>query len=336
MVDAAVEAIAALTAPESEKLARLESVIEAGVVTFKRVGLALMEIRDRELYRATHGRFEEYLIERWGWHKSHTHRLIEAAQAATRVETSPVGEVRPKPTSERQVRPLTKLEPEAQPEAWQRAVDIAGGEQPTAKQVEAAVVEVAAAKPELVRERVRNVREALTSSESADWYSPGDPIDAARALMGGIDLDPASSPEANEMVRASAIFTREDDGLTRPWPGRVWLNWPGGRNENHESNAALWSTKLLAEYATGVTTEAVCLVFNCATGNAWWQPFWRHSICFPRGRLRFRRPGGELGDSPVHSIAVVYLGPRVEQFRAAFAHLGQIVISSPGGVSVAL
>jgi hypothetical protein len=46
------------------------------------------------------------------------------------------------PQSERQVRPLTQLEPEQQPVAWDRAVEIAEGLQPTSKQVEQAVTEV--------------------------------------------------------------------------------------------------------------------------------------------------------------------------------------------------
>ncbi|WP_313950042.1 hypothetical protein [Nostoc sp. FACHB-190] len=37
------------------------------------------------------------------------------------------------PTSERQVRPLTKLEPQQQVKVWQRAVQVAGGKVPSAR-----------------------------------------------------------------------------------------------------------------------------------------------------------------------------------------------------------
>jgi hypothetical protein len=81
------------------------------------VGTALLQIRDERLYRATHATFEEYCRQRWQWSRIHVHRQIEAARVAENLV--PMGT---KPTSERQVRPLTQLEPEEQKEAWQEAV----------------------------------------------------------------------------------------------------------------------------------------------------------------------------------------------------------------------
>ena len=47
-----------------------------------------------------------------------------------------------------------------------------------------------------------------------------------REGMGEIDLDPATSAEANETVLAAEFYTETDDGLKKPWRGRVWLNPP--------------------------------------------------------------------------------------------------------------
>ena len=56
-----------------------------------------------------------------------------------------------------------------------------------------------------------------------EWHTPAQWIEAARRVLGAIDLDPASSDRAQETVGAETYFTKETDGLSRPWAGRVWL-----------------------------------------------------------------------------------------------------------------
>src|SRR5262249_31538221 len=63
---------------------------------------------------------------------------------------------------------------------------------------------------------------ALHSCQSTEWFTPAAYLEAAREVLGAIDLDPASCPQAQEAVRAAHYFTAADDGLSRPWHGRVW------------------------------------------------------------------------------------------------------------------
>lgn len=117
----------------------LEGKIESGLQTFVDVGEALMEIRDSKLYRVEHDTFEDYCKDKWHFTKTQANRLIGASIVAENL--APTGVKIP---TERQARPLTKLPAEQQPAAWSKAVEIAGGEQPTAKQVDQAVKEVSA------------------------------------------------------------------------------------------------------------------------------------------------------------------------------------------------
>jgi hypothetical protein len=56
-------------------------------------------------------------------------------------------------------------------------------------------------------------RELLAQSDQNDWRTPRKYLDAVREVMGAIDLDPASSKEANETVQAKKFYTEADNGL---------------------------------------------------------------------------------------------------------------------------
>jgi len=82
-----------------------------------------MEIRDKGLYRDVLGyqTFEEYCWVKWDMSRFYAYRLIDSAKVIENVDHGQ--QDLPAPTSERQTRPLARLEPEQQKEAWQKAVE---------------------------------------------------------------------------------------------------------------------------------------------------------------------------------------------------------------------
>jgi len=153
-----------------------------------------------------------------------------------------------------------------------------------------------------------------------EWFTPPDWVELARAALGAIDLDPASHALAQETIRAKAFFTIADNGLDRPWFGRVWLNPP--------YNRALLSPfveKLAAEYARGAVEQAILLTHNY-TDTEWFHAAAcvAQTICFPRGRIRFLSPAGDEC-SPTQGQAFFYFGRDGEAFRRTFAEVGLLV-----------
>lgn len=144
----------ALTTVQTSRLAELETVIERGLGHFIEVGLALMEIRDSQLYEP-HETFKEYCHVRWEISNRHAQRLMSAAViyenvtsnllpdlSGTRPSGSHDGQIEsviPLPTSERVLRPLAGLTPAQQQAVYIAAVDSANGKAPTAGAVQAAV-----------------------------------------------------------------------------------------------------------------------------------------------------------------------------------------------------
>ena len=145
-----------LTDEEERDLLHLERKVERA---FYEAGKALCEIRDRSLYRNTHKTFEQYCLERFGFKRRHPYQLMNAAIVVdnllnndldamcangTQTETDQMSTIGAQilPTSERQVRPLTKLEPDQQREAWAKAVEQAGGKVPSGRIVKSIVDQI--------------------------------------------------------------------------------------------------------------------------------------------------------------------------------------------------
>jgi len=162
---------------------------------------------------------------------------------------------------------------------------------------------------------------------NCEWYTPDDYLDAARNVLGTIELDPASSDVAQQRVGAETYYTLDDDGLGQAWTGTVWMN-PPYRAELVDE----FVHKLCNHFDAGDVAQAVVLVNN-ATDTRWFQDAsqFASAICFPRGRIKFLDPDGNPG-APLQGQAVLYFGDDVGGFTAEFSHFGFCTI---GAASIA-
>lgn len=160
-------------------------------------------------------------------------------------------------------------------------------------------------------------------SGSNEWYTPKPYVDAAREVMDGITLDPASCELANKTVRAVNFYDIQADGMNKPWRGKVFLNPPYGWDEDGESNVAQWTARLVDEFQTGNIKEAILLV-NATTERKWFQALWQYPICFTDHRINFYNASGEQ-KQPTQGNAFIYFGPHKMTFAAMFEKFGTIV-----------
>jgi hypothetical protein len=164
------------------------------------------------------------------------------------------------------------------------------------------------------------VRGTLGTGDN-EWFTPAQYIRAVKEVMGGIDVDPASHPIAQETVGAARYFTRKRTGLRQEWPGRVFLNPPYAREE-----IGPFVEKLLIEIRCGRTTAAIMLTHNY-TDTEWFHAAVAaaDALCFTLGRVKFIDSCGEPAN-PTQGQTVFYYGPDVGLFHQVFQAFGFIAV----------
>jgi hypothetical protein len=180
---------------------------------------------------------------------------------------------------------------------------------------------------EHAKDRCLRIVEARTSAHVAqhtgetDWYTPARYVDAARLVLGAIDLDPASDDVANSVVQATRIFTAEDQALDRMWEGRVWMNPP-----YRQPLIDQFCAKLVLSVKVQTVPAAVVLVNN-ATETAWFQRLLTVSsaLCLPAGRIRYWHPDRPEALTPLQGQALIYMGEAVDWFTAVFRLFGVVI-----------
>lgn len=201
---------------------------------------------------------------------------------------------------------VTKLEPEEQKEIALRLENIA--DEPEETNTPKAIVQEVLKRPHV-----------SFNSGNNEWYTPQEFIEAAREVMGSIDVDPASSDIAQEVVKAGTYYTAETNGLDKTWTGNVWMNPP-------------YASDLIGKFIDKLVDErknyqqAIVLVNN-ATETEWFNKIISISsaVCFPKSRVKFYMPDGKTG-APLQGQAVIYIGENIEKFTETFKKSGWIAV----------
>lgn len=193
--------------------------------------------------------------------------------------------------------------------------------------------------------------DTMFSSASGVHNTPAEIMERARAALEGIELDPASSAEANRTVRAARFYAdlyspdRDADmndptfagfdGLAQSWRARtLWLNPPFSTEKRNANGAVIISPRtgkpqrqrVIGEWVqrwrgavTHKYTSAAMLLIPARTDTEWFRPLLGLAMCFVAGRLTF----SEAANSAPFPTAIVYSGPNEERFYILFEEVGE-------------
>jgi phage N-6-adenine-methyltransferase len=161
-----------------------------------------------------------------------------------------------------------------------------------------------------------------TSKKSDRWYTPPLVVSPVEQVLGVIDLDPCA--DEGKHIPAKMHYTVADDGLSREWHGRVFMNPP-------YSCPGKWMKKLQAEYESGRVIEAIALV-PVATDTKWLSPVLKSQVvCFWTGRIKFLDTSYQPRLSARQAHCFVYWGENWQRFKEVFDEYG--VVQLPLGLT---
>lgn len=128
--------------------------------------------------------------------------------------------------------------------------------------------------------------ERADNRTSIEWYTPPEII----CSLGEFDLDPCTSNIAYNLNHsAKQYYTKEEDGLSKEWVGRIWLNPP------YEQPTISHFIQRMVQHDNGIA-----LLYNKCDNKLFHDVIFptADSICFLRDRIYFFKPDGSRGDRP--------------------------------------
>ena len=162
--------------------------------------------------------------------------------------------------------------------------------------------------------------------EGREYVTCQDLVTAAHELLGGIDLDVASSDFANTYVEAKKYYTPSKDGLNvQPWYGSVYLFPPSGAyfwdkkrqrwkmtrtsSPTLMSSHAVWFNRLYKEWLAGEVKQGLFFT-NCTDMIRYDPRIFNFPVCILKTppTLIMRTSEG-VGKHKTCTSLIVYLPP---------------------------
>ncbi len=135
-----------------------------------------------------------------------------------------------------------------------------------------------------------------------EWLTPPEIIER----LAPFDLDPCS-PVCRPWATAKEHYTINEDGLSKPWKGRVWLNPPYG------PETGKWLDRL-ADHGNGIA-----LIFARTETSMFFSSVWYRAsaLLFVRGRLHFHDVSGKRSklNAGGPSVLIAYGADNAERLR---------------------
>jgi phage N-6-adenine-methyltransferase len=143
------------------------------------------------------------------------------------------------------------------------------------------------------------INAGMMVSGNHEWETPPEFFDRLNKMF-HFTMDVAASPEN---AKCEKFYTRADDALTQPWPGRVWCNPPYGRYIGQ------WVEKAYRE-SLELHNGLVCILLASRTDTRWWHDWAMKAsvIYLVKGRLQFV---GAPSAAPFPSAVALFVHPRV-------------------------
>ena len=140
-----------------------------------------------------------------------------------------------------------------------------------------------------------------SKSDKDDWQTPHRVLRSIKATT-GVDMDPCAGPGTDI---GDINITEDQDGLSYPWEGYVYVNPPF-------SDKGTWLDKAIEEYQKKPVDAIYFLTPDSTDVKSWWHgKIAKHAdwTLFYEGRVKFYDPAlGEQRKSPPGGVGLHIFG----------------------------